>query len=45
VEPAHGSLQLMSHDSQRHYDHGIPETREAVGVRISLAFRVRPSAG
>lgn len=45
VELAHGSLLLMSHDSQRHYDHGIPKTREAVGARISLAFRVRPSAG
>ena len=45
VELDHGSLLLMSHDSQRHYDHGIPKTREAVGARISLAFRVRPSAG
>ena len=45
VELASGSLLLMSHESQRHYDHGIPKTREAVGARISLAFRVRPSAG
>lgn len=45
VELAPGSLLLMSHRSQRHYDHGIPKTREAVGPRISLAFRVRPSAG
>lgn len=45
LELAHGSLLLMSHDSQRHYDHGIPKTRETVGARISLAFRVRPSAG
>ena len=45
VELANGSLLLMSHDSQRHYDHGVPKTREAVGARISLAFRVRPTAG
>lgn len=40
LEP--GSLLLMSHVSQRYYDHGIPKTREPVGPRISLAFRVRP---
>jgi len=45
LELAAGSLLLMSHESQRHYDHGIPKTREAVGARISLAFRVRRSAG
>ncbi|MFC5577894.1 alpha-ketoglutarate-dependent dioxygenase AlkB family protein [Lysobacter niabensis] len=37
-----GSLLLMSYDSQLHYEHGVPKTREAVGPRISLAFRVRP---
>jgi alkylated DNA repair dioxygenase AlkB len=40
LEP--GSLLVMSYDSQLHYDHGIPKTREPVGPRISLAFRVRP---
>ncbi len=40
LEP--GSLLVMSHDSQRHYDHGIPKSRDAVPARISLAFRVRP---
>jgi alkylated DNA repair dioxygenase AlkB len=40
LEPA--SLLVMSYDSQLHYDHGIPKTREPVGPRISLAFRVRP---
>ena len=43
LEP--GSLLVMSHDSQKHYDHGIPKTREPVGPRISLAFRVRPRGG
>lgn len=43
LEP--GSLLVMSHRSQLHYDHGIPKTREAVGPRISLAFRVRPKDG
>lgn len=41
IHLASGSLLLMSHASQRHFDHGIPKTREAVGARISLAFRVR----
>jgi alkylated DNA repair dioxygenase AlkB len=40
LEP--GSLLMMSYDSQLHYEHGVPKTREAIGPRISLAFRVRP---
>lgn len=40
LEP--GSLLVMSYDSQLHYEHGVPKTKEAVGPRISLAFRVRP---
>lgn len=43
IELESGSLLLMSHASQLHYDHGIPKAREPVGPRISLAFRVRPS--
>lgn len=42
LEP--GSLFVMSHASQHHYDHGIPKTRDPAGPRISLAFRVRPRA-
>jgi len=34
-----GSLLVMSYASHFHYDHGIPKTREAVGQRISVAFR------
>jgi hypothetical protein len=26
-----------------HYTHGIPKTKESVGPRISLAFRVKPA--
>jgi alkylated DNA repair dioxygenase AlkB len=37
-----GSLVLMSYATQKHYDHGIPKTREPVGPRISVALRVRP---
>jgi alkylated DNA repair dioxygenase AlkB len=37
-----GSLLVMSYETQRHYDHGIPKTRTLVGPRISLALRVRP---
>ncbi|HET6906057.1 MAG TPA: alpha-ketoglutarate-dependent dioxygenase AlkB [Rhodanobacteraceae bacterium] len=40
LEP--GSLLLMSWRTQRHYDHGIPKTREPVAPRISIAFRRRP---
>ena len=40
LEP--GSLLVMSHDSQRHYDHGISKSRDPIPARISLAFRVRP---
>jgi alkylated DNA repair dioxygenase AlkB len=36
-----GSLLMMSHTTQLHYDHGIPKQDVAVGPRISLAFRVR----
>ena len=42
LEP--GSLLLMSYETQLHYLHGIPKTRDDVGPRISLAFRVRPAA-
>ena len=45
IELEPGSLLVMSHHSQLHYDHGIPKTRGPVGPRISLAFRVRPEGG
>jgi alkylated DNA repair dioxygenase AlkB len=44
VDLAAGSLLLMSYETQLHYTHGVPKTREPVGPRISLAFRVRPTA-
>jgi alkylated DNA repair dioxygenase AlkB len=37
-----GSLLLMSYETQRYYDHGVPKSRAAVGPRISIALRVRP---
>jgi alkylated DNA repair dioxygenase AlkB len=43
IDLAPGSLLVMSHASQHTHEHGIPKTTEAVGERISLAFRVRPS--
>lgn len=43
VDLASGSLLVMSYETQLHYTHGIPKTREAVGERISLAFRVKPA--
>ncbi len=41
VDLVAGSLLAMDYATQLHYDHGIPKSREAVGPRISLAFRVR----
>ena len=41
VDLAAGSLLLMSYETQLHYTHGVPKTKEPVGPRISLAFRVR----
>jgi alkylated DNA repair dioxygenase AlkB len=37
-----GSLLIMDYQTQIHYTHGVPKTTEAVGERISLAFRVKP---
>ena len=39
LEP--GSLLVMDYATQLHFTHGIPKTAEAVGERISLAFRVK----
>ncbi|MCE7031552.1 alpha-ketoglutarate-dependent dioxygenase AlkB [Lysobacter sp. GX 14042] len=44
VELEPGSVLLMSYRSQLTHQHGVPKTRQAVGPRISLAFRVRPQA-
>jgi hypothetical protein len=39
----------MDYATQLHYTHAVPKTAEAVGERISLAFRVkrirRPTGG
>ena len=45
VDLAPGSLLMMSYATQLHYTHGIPKTKDPVGERISLAFRVRPALG
>ena len=42
VDLESGSLLLMTYATQLHYTHGIPKTKEPVGTRISLAFRVKP---
>lgn len=36
-----GSLLVMDHRSQHHYDHGVPKERDPVPPRISLAFRMK----
>ena len=38
-----GSVLIMSYETQKHYDHGIPKLRVPVEPRISLALRVRPA--
>src|SRR5947207_7802241 len=43
LEP--GSLLVMDYATQLHYTHGVPKTTDAVGERISLAFRVKPPRG
>lgn len=43
VELEPGSLLVMSYETQLHYTHGVPKTKEPVGERISLAFRVKPA--
>jgi alkylated DNA repair dioxygenase AlkB len=35
----HGSLLLMVGDTQRHWHHAVPKTRQPVGTRINLTFR------
>ena len=42
VDLTAGSLLVMSYETQLHYTHGIPKTRQPVDARISLAFRVKP---
>jgi alkylated DNA repair dioxygenase AlkB len=36
-----GSLLVMDYATQLHYTHAVPKTTDAVGERISLAFRVK----
>ena len=39
LELSHGSLLLMAGDSQRCWQHSLPRTKRAVGLRINLTFR------
>ncbi len=39
LEPAHGSLLVMSGQLQNHWVHQVPRTRKPVGARINLTFR------
>ena len=42
VDLTAGSLLVMDYATQLHYTHAVPKTKVAVGMRISLAFRVKP---
>jgi len=45
LDLTHGSLLVMSGDTQRNYRHAVPPTARAVGPRINLTFRhVTPAA-
>jgi hypothetical protein len=44
VDLVAGSLLVISYETL-HYTHGVLKTREPVGPRISLAFRVKPARG
>lgn len=39
IELTHGSLLLMSAETQHFWEHSIPKTSKAVGTRINLTFR------
>jgi alkylated DNA repair dioxygenase AlkB len=39
LELSHGSLLMMSGDTQANWLHGIPKTRREVGERLNLTFR------
>jgi alkylated DNA repair dioxygenase AlkB len=39
LELLHGSLLVMSGETQRHYRHALPRTARPVGERINLTFR------
>ena len=43
VDLVAGSVFVMSYETQLHYTHAIPKITTAVGPRISLAFRVKPT--
>ena len=35
----HGSLLMMTGESQHHWEHQVPKTKKALGPRINLTFR------
>ena len=39
LEPAHGSLIIMSGALQHHWQHAVPKTRKPLGERVNLTFR------
>lgn len=40
IELTHGSLLLMRGETQHHWLHSIPKSKQAVGTRINITFRV-----
>jgi alkylated DNA repair dioxygenase AlkB len=40
LAPGHGSLLLMQGDSQQRFQHALPRSRQAVGLRINLTYRL-----
>jgi alkylated DNA repair dioxygenase AlkB len=40
LAPGHGSLLLMQGDSQQRFQHALPRSRQAMGLRINLTYRL-----
>ena len=40
LAPEHGSLLLMQGESQQRFQHALPRSRQAVGLRINLTYRL-----
>ena len=45
LEPAHGSLIVMSGALQHHWQHAVPKTRKQLSERVNLTFRRIQSPG
>jgi alkylated DNA repair dioxygenase AlkB len=40
INLTHGSFLLMRGETQHHWEHSIPKTKQPTGARINITFRV-----